>query len=98
MVAASDNRDLSNKEKEHTHTHTAQKEKKKQTKKTIIADNGCSCTKLLGVNSNEKTEATSHVSLTLSIVSTVIAWSTSCLEKFVLNFFLRSYACLTFAS
>ena len=35
-----------------------------------IADNDCSCTKLLGVNNNEKTEAISLVSLKLSIVST----------------------------
>ena len=55
-----------------------------------IADNGCSCTKLLRVNSNEKTEATSHVSLKLSNIH-IIAWSTSCLEKFALNLILRSY-------
>ena len=55
-----------------------------------IADNGCLCTKLLRVNSNEKTEATSHVSLKLSSIY-IIAWSTSCLEKLALNLILRSY-------
>ena len=61
-----------------------------------IADNGCSCTKLLGVNSNAKTEATSHVSLKLSSID-IIAWSTSCFKKFALNLFLRSctiYICI----
>ena len=49
-----------------------------------VADNGCSCTNLLGVNINEKTEATSHVSLKLSSIN-IIAWSTSCLDKFPLH-------------
>ena len=55
-----------------------------------IADNGCSCTKLLRVNGNENTEATSHVSLKLSSIH-IIAWSTSCLKKFALNLIFRSY-------
>ena len=46
--------------------------------------------KLLGVNSNEKTGATSHVSLQLSGID-IITWSTRCLKKFAFNLFLRSY-------
>ena len=47
MVAAPDNRDLSNKEKEHTHTHTAPKRKKNdgQVKKTAkrVTDSTLPC-------------------------------------------------------
>ena len=60
-----------------------------------VADNGCSCPKLLGVTAM-KTEATLHVSLKLSSID-IIACSTSCLEKFALNLFLRScmfYICI----